>query len=90
MRDVRGLQSSAHHKPTDSLLWQLRMLKVLAGPASTVIVALERRPDDDAESFFKLATEAGFGIQLLLQKDRVILCELWRHGGDGPVGRAVC
>ena len=63
----------------------LRMLAVLAGPASTILIALERRPEDDAERFFALAAETGFEVRLLTRVARVVVCEMWRRGGRGAV-----
>mmetsp|Transcript_15143 Transcript_15143/g.39100 ORF Transcript_15143/g.39100 Transcript_15143/m.39100 type:complete len:350 (-) Transcript_15143:215-1264(-) len=65
----------------------LQMLSVLAGPQTTIVLALERRPDDGAESFFTLAHAAGFETVLLQQRNRVVVCEMWRReAGNGPVG----
>jgi len=64
----------------------LRMLSVLVGPATTVVLALERRPEDGAEDFFRLSSEAGFETRLLEQRKRVVCCEMWLQGARAPVG----
>ena len=57
----------------------LQMLTFLAGPGTTVLLAVERRKDDGAEAFFEQAAEAGFETTLRLRVERVLLCEMVRR-----------
>ena len=54
----------------------LQMLLLLAGPHTHILVGLERRPDDGAESFFQEAADAGFVTKVCFQRGRVVVCEM--------------
>jgi predicted nicotinamide N-methyase len=54
----------------------LQMLLLLAGPHTHILIGLERRPDDGAESFFQEAAAAGFTTQVCFQRGRVVVCEM--------------
>lgn len=55
-----------------------QMLMLLAGPHTTILVGLERRPGDGAAAFFTSAAAEGFETTLRLQRNRVVVCEMRR------------
>ena len=65
----------------------LRMLVALAGPNTVILIGLERRDGDGAESFFRKAAEEGFTSTVCAQHKRVLVIEMRRTNTTQPAVR---